>query len=72
MKRNFTQSFKIQAVEKALNRDSNTNLKQVATSLGIGFSTLNRWIVKARKQEFKTDCIYYYKEFIGLSITEGF
>jgi len=53
MKRNFTQSFKIQAVEKALNRDSNTNLKEVATSLGIGFSTLNKWIVKARNQEFE-------------------
>tara|TARA_R110001592_G_scaffold310495_1_gene585097 strand:- start:13663 stop:13908 length:246 start_codon:yes stop_codon:yes gene_type:complete len=54
MKRNFTQSFKIQAVEKALNRDSNTSLKEVAASLGIGFSTLNKWIVKARNQEFET------------------
>ena len=54
MKRNFTQSFKIQAVEKALNRDSNISLKEVSTSLGIGFSTLNKWIVKARNQEFET------------------
>ena len=54
MKRNFTQSFKIQAVEKALNRSSSTSLKEVATSLGIGFSTLNKWIVKARNQEFET------------------
>jgi len=54
MKRNFTQSFKIQAVEKALNRNSNTSLKEVAALLGIGFSTLNKWIVKARNQEFET------------------
>ena len=54
MKRNFTQSFKIQAVEKALNRGSETSLKEVSTSLGIGFSTLNKWIVKAKNQEFET------------------
>ena len=54
MKRNFTQSFKIQAVEKALNRGSTTNLKEVAASLGVGFSTLNKWIVKARNQEFES------------------
>jgi len=54
MKQNFTQSFKIQAVEKALNRDSNTSLKEVAESLGTGFSTLSRWIVQARNQEFET------------------
>ena len=53
MKRNFTQSFKIQAVEKALNRNSSTSLKDVSVSLGIGFSTLNKWIVKARNQEFE-------------------
>ena len=54
MKRNFTQSFKIRAVEKALNRGSETSLKEVASSLGIGFSTLNKWIVKAKNQEFET------------------
>ena len=54
MKRNFTQSFKIQAVEKALNRGSETSLKEVSTSLGIGFSTLNKWIVKAKNQEFES------------------
>lgn len=44
MKRNFTQSFKMQAVEKALSRNSSTSLKDVSVSLGIGFSTLNKWI----------------------------
>tara|TARA_R110001592_G_C13099632_1_gene744064 strand:+ start:55 stop:585 length:531 start_codon:yes stop_codon:yes gene_type:complete len=53
MKRNFTQSFKMQAVEKALSRNSSTSLKDVSVSLGIGFSTLNKWIVKARNQEFE-------------------
>lgn len=52
MRARFNQSFKIQAVEKALNRSEVTTLNDVASSLGIGCSTLNKWIVKARNQEF--------------------
>jgi transposase-like protein len=48
----FTQSFKIQAVEKALNRSNGTSLKEVSDSLGIGHSTLQKWIVQSRNQEF--------------------
>ena len=39
----FSQSFKKQAVEKALNRQDNTTLKEVADSLGVGLSSLTRW-----------------------------
>jgi transposase-like protein len=53
MKKVFTKAFKIQAVEKALNRSDSTTLKEVALSLGIGCSTLDKWIVKARNQEFE-------------------
>ncbi len=53
MKRNFTRSFKIQAVEKALCRSNGTTLKEVAGSLGIGSSTLDKWIVKSRNREFE-------------------
>lgn len=53
MSTKFTQSFKIQAVEKALNRTDSTGLEEVANSLGIGYSTLQKWIVKSRKQEFE-------------------
>lgn len=52
MRARFTQSFKIQAVEKALSRSGVTTLNDIANSLGIGCSTLNKWIVKARNQEF--------------------
>ena len=52
MKRYFTTSFKIQAVEKALSRGENITLVEMAESLGVGYSTLNRWIIKARNQEF--------------------
>ncbi len=53
MKKLFSNSFKIQAVEKALNRSDSTTLKEIALSLGVGCSTLNKWIVKARNQEFE-------------------
>ena len=43
----YTQSFKIQAVEKALSRTESTNLKEKAQALGIGYSTLEKWIDKA-------------------------
>ena len=54
MRARFTQSFKMQAVEKALNRSDVTSLREVSDSLGVGHSTLHRWIVKARNQEFES------------------
>jgi len=53
MKKIFSNSFKIQAVEKALNRSNGTTLKEIALSLGVGCSTLDKWIIKARNQEFE-------------------
>lgn len=52
MKQIFTQSFKIQAVEKALTRKKGITLSQVANELNIGDSTLNKWITKAKRHEF--------------------
>lgn len=46
----FTRSFKIQAVEKVLSRADNVTIKEVADSLGVAVSTLNRWQLQARKQ----------------------
>ncbi len=48
-----TQSFKIQAVEKVLNRSPQTNIREIADSLGVGYSTLGRWISKSKKHELK-------------------
>jgi len=52
MRARFTQSFKIQAVEKALSRSEHTSLLEVAKTLGVGHSTLSKWIVKSRNNEF--------------------
>ena len=52
MRSRFTQSFKLQAVEKALSRAEHTSLLEVAKVLGVGHSTLSKWIVKSRNNEF--------------------
>ena len=54
MKARFSQSFKIQAVEKALNRTEETSLLEIAETLGVGYSTLGKGIAKSRKPEFGT------------------
>lgn len=54
MKAKFNQAFKIQAVEKVLGRPEGVSIAKIADSLGIGNSTLEKWIVKSRNQEFAT------------------
>lgn len=54
MSTKFTQAFKIQAVEKALIRSETTTLEEVAASLGIGYSTLQKWINQSRNHEFES------------------
>ena len=54
MRARFNKSFKIQAVEKALNRSNSTTLKEVADSLGIDTSTFQNGIGKSRNREYET------------------
>jgi transposase-like protein len=54
MRTRFTQAYKIQAVEKALARCETINLAEIAESLGVGYSTLQKWIAQSRKQEFES------------------
>ena len=51
MSKLFTHSFKIQAIEKALNRQEGMSIKDVAENLGIGHSTLQKWIRQAKEQQ---------------------
>jgi len=53
MRAKFNQSFKIQAVEKALNRPSGTTMLEMANSLQVSLSSLNKWIVQSREQAFE-------------------
>jgi len=53
MRAKFNQSFKMQAVEKALNRPSGTTMLEMADSLQVSLSSLNKWIVQSREQAFE-------------------
>jgi transposase-like protein len=53
MRKRFTPSFRIQAVEKVFNRSEGTTVKDVAKSLGVGHSTLDKWIIMARNNELE-------------------
>ena len=49
----YTQEFKVQCVEKSLSKKGKSSQKELATSLGIGLSTLNRWINLAKTNELE-------------------
>jgi len=55
MRARYNQSFKRQAVEKALSRSEGTTLAEVTNSLGIGESTLHKWMVKSRNHQLGTN-----------------
>jgi len=57
MRATFTRSFKMQAVEKALNRPKHTSMASVAGTLGVGCSTLHRWVRQSRNQELALDSV---------------
>ena len=54
MNTKFTESFKIQAVEKAYSRPKDVSLKDLADSLGVGYSTLQLWIRQSKNQTLET------------------
>ena len=53
MSSRFSTRFKKRAVEKALNNSNGLTIKDVATSCGVGYSTLQRWIGDSRVPAFK-------------------
>ena len=54
MSQKFSEGFKIQAVEKALNRSSEITLVELAETLGISLSSLRRWIRQSKNQSLAT------------------
>lgn len=49
----YTKSFKIQAVEKALQRPNDVSQNDIAQSLGVGKATLSHWIIQSRNNEIE-------------------
>ncbi len=53
MSTRHTQSFKMQAIEKALSRAAGVTLKEIVDELGIGRSTLEKWMRDARNNDLE-------------------
>ncbi len=53
MSQKYTEGFKIQAVEKALNRSSEITQTEMANTLGISRSTLQRWITQSKNHQWE-------------------
>jgi transposase-like protein len=66
MRARYTESFKRQAVEKALSRSEGTTLTAITDSLGIGYSTLNKWLVKSRNQQLGSNSAHETKSINGV------
>lgn len=54
MSQKYTEGFKIQAVEKALNRATEISLTEIAETLGISRSALSRWITQSKCDQLET------------------
>jgi transposase len=52
MVKRFAQSFKVQAVEKTLNRHSDVSVKEIVDTLGISYSTLQKWVKRSVDTSF--------------------
>lgn len=52
MSTKYTQSFKMQAVQKALTLSPDASIMDFAESLGVHYSTLRKWKIKFKNQEF--------------------
>lgn len=53
MRSKFNQSFRIQAVEKTINRAAGVSVREMAALLQVGHSTLARWLVDSKSHSFE-------------------
>lgn len=49
----FSQEFKVKSVEKALSKRPDQTIENIATGLGIGYSTLQKWIRLAKNNQLE-------------------
>ncbi len=50
----YSQEFKVQSVEKAISNRPEKTLKKIAEDLGVGYSTLQKWIRLAKNNKLET------------------
>ena len=49
----FTQKFKVKSVEKTLSRHPDQTIVNIAENLGVGYSTLQKWIRLAKENKLE-------------------
>ena len=49
----YSQAFKLQSVAKALSRNSDQTLENIANELQVGYSTLQKWIRLAKQNKLE-------------------
>ena len=54
MSTKYSPSFKVQVVEKVLNRSSDTSIESIANDLGVSRSAISAWIYKSRNNELES------------------
>lgn len=54
MSKKFSEPFKIQAVQKTLSRSEGVSVKDIADSLGVGYSSLKKWIRQAQNNQLES------------------
>ena len=47
MAKKYSESFKLQAIEKVLNRSSETTIEEILSTLGVSRSAMSRWVKEA-------------------------
>jgi len=62
MSTKFSQSFKQQAVKKAIMREEGISVKKIANELLIGYSTLQRWILQTKNHELESKACFSSNE----------
>ncbi|VAW36923.1 hypothetical protein MNBD_GAMMA01-2164 [hydrothermal vent metagenome] len=71
----YSQKFKVQSVNKALNRGANQTIKDVSLKLGVGFSTLQKWMRLAKDNQLekpsKTMTCLYHRRLIPSNLERG-
>ena len=58
----FTQAFKEQAIEKALSRPPGTSIQLISDELGVGYSTLQKWIQLTKSGQLNTSTTHMAKQ----------
>lgn len=62
MRATFTNAFKEQAIKKALSRSFGTSIQSISDEIGVGYSTLQKWIQQSKSEQLNTSTTQMTKQ----------